>query len=143
MLRIQKLYKKIVVPVDLEHIDKLSKALDVAANLGKLFEAELIYVGVTPTVPTTVAHNPDEYVAKLKAFTTSESGRRGHPATSKAFTSHDPSIDIDQYLPRAVAEVGGDLVVMASHVPGFFDRFWPSHGENLASHTNASVFLVR
>ncbi len=137
------LYKKIVVPVDLAHLDKLSKAIDVSSHLAKLYGAEVFYVAVTANVPTEVARTPAEFVAKLRAFTTSEAVRHGITVTPKAYTSHDPSIDLDDYLPRAVEEVGGDLVVMASHVPGFLDQLWPTHGEHLAAHTSASIFLVR
>jgi nucleotide-binding universal stress UspA family protein len=37
--------------------------------------------------------------------------------------------------------VGADLVIMASHIPKLFDL--GSHGGRVASHTSASVMLVR
>ena len=36
-----------------------------------------------------------------------------------------------------------DLVVMATHLPNVADYVWASHGGHLATHSKASVFLVR
>ena len=60
-----------------------------------------------------------------------------------AAVAHDPTTEIDDALMKAVGETGSDLVVMASHVPGVMDYIWPSHGGKLASHSRASVLLVR
>jgi nucleotide-binding universal stress UspA family protein len=57
--------------------------------------------------------------------------------------SHDPTVDVDDALMKAVSETGADLVVMASHVPGLADYIWPSNGGKLAAHSSASVFVVR
>jgi hypothetical protein len=43
------MFKKILAPVDLRHLDHLGKALDVAAALAKDNKAELIYVAMTDT----------------------------------------------------------------------------------------------
>ena len=39
--------------------------------------------------------------------------------------------------------LGVDLVVMASHVPGFREYIFHSNAGFLASHTDLSVFVVR
>ncbi|MEO2039274.1 MAG: universal stress protein, partial [Martelella sp.] len=57
--------------------------------------------------------------------------------------AHDPAVDINQSLARSVDELGCDLVVMATHVPNLADHFMHSHGGQLATHTKASVLLVR
>jgi hypothetical protein len=44
---------------------------------------------------------------------------------------------------RTVHETGSNLVVMATHIPNVADHVWPSNGGRLATHTDASVFLVR
>ncbi|MBJ3777621.1 universal stress protein [Acuticoccus mangrovi] len=137
------MFSKIIVPVDLTHADRLSRALEVAGKLAKLYDAPIVYVGVSPNVPTEVAHSPAEFEAKLAAFAEAEAAAHGVAASAHAFFSHDPAIDLDEALPKLVKELGGDLVVMASHVPGFLDRLWHSHGATLAGHTDASIFLVR
>ena len=57
--------------------------------------------------------------------------------------SHDPAVDLDDALVKAVHETKSDLVVMATHIPNVADHVWPSNGGRLATHTDASVFLVR
>jgi nucleotide-binding universal stress UspA family protein len=137
------MYRKIMVPVDLEHISGLAKALNAAGDLATHYQAEVCYVGITAQAPSSIAHNLAEYTSKLEGFARSEAGKYGHQATAKAYPSHDPSTDLDNLLLAAVKDVGADLVVMASHVPGLADHLWPSHGGKLASHSGVSVFLVR
>lgn len=137
------MYKTIMVPVDLEHAERLDKALRTASDLARHYDAEVCYVGVAAATPGRIAHTPEEFARKLDAFGRSEAQKGGHRATSKAVISHDPAADVDSKLAGAVHETGADLVVMASHVPGVADAIWPSHGGRLASHADVSVFVVR
>ena len=54
-----------------------------------------------------------------------------------------PISDLDDDLIKAIDEVGADLVVMPTHPPKHVDVIMPSHGGKVATHTKASVFLVR
>ncbi len=137
------MYKQIMVPVDLTHIDHLEKALQTAADLANHYGSPVCYVGVTPETPSPVAHNPTEFAKKLEAFADEQGSKHGHQTSAKAYASHDPAIEINDTLLKAVKETGADLVVMQSHVPNVTDYIWPSHGGSVASHTDASVFVVR
>ncbi len=137
------MYRKIMVPVDLAHIDQIDKALKTAAGLAQHYKASIVYVGVTAASPGPVAHTPQEYAEKLAKFASAQASAHGIEASAKAYTSHDPAIDLDGTLQNAVTELGADLVIMASHVPNLTDYLWPSHGGKLATHANASVFVVR
>jgi len=137
------MYSKIVVPVDLAHADRLEKALSVAADLAKHYQAELHYVGVTSSAPGAVAHTPEEFAGKLKAFADAQGSARGVAVQADAVTSHDPVRDLDDTLGRTVDELGADLVVMASHVPGFAEHVFASNAGYLANHANVSVLVVR
>jgi nucleotide-binding universal stress UspA family protein len=132
-----------MVPVDLSHKDHLGKALAAAGGLAKIFSAPVCYVGVTTNTPSEVAHTPAEFARKLEAFAAEQAAEHGITATSKAYTSHDPTIDLDDYLAKAVPETGADLVIMASHLPGMLEHVWSSHAGWLASHSKVSVFIVR
>ncbi|WP_280985262.1 universal stress protein [Dichotomicrobium thermohalophilum] len=132
-----------MVPVDLTHVEHLQKALQTAADLAKHYGSPVTYVGVTPETPSPVAHNPSEYAQKLEAFAQDQASKHGHEASSKAYTSTDPAIDINDTLLKAVHETRADLVVMQSHIPNVTDYIWPSHGGSVASHSDVSVFLVR
>lgn len=137
------MFSKIMVPVDLENADKLTAALQVAADLTKTYGCGLCYVGVTAAAPGTVAHNPVEYADKLAAFAASQAALAGIEASSHAVVTHDPAVDMDAALVQAVADIEADLVVIASHIPKVADHLWPSHGGQLARQSVASVFLVR
>ncbi len=137
------MYKKIMTPVDLEHVDKLEKALKTAADLSNYYKIPVCYVGITATAPSSIAHNPQEYNQKLSDFASQQAQAHGHQTEAKSYASHDPSTDLDGTLIAAIGDTDADLVVMASHVPGLVEYLWPSHGGRIASHSGASVFLVR
>lgn len=137
------MFTKIMVPVDLTHVARLKRALSVAADLGHLYKAEVCYVAVTASTLGPVAHNPQEFSAKLAAFAENEAAKRGHMTTSHCVISHEPAVDLDHDLHKARQELGADLVVMASHVPGIADYLFPSHGGRMAAHAAVSVMVVR
>ncbi len=137
------MYTKIMVPVDLAHIQRIEKALLTAADLAKHYDATVCYVGVTPETPSEVAHNPQEFAEKLKAFGQEQAKQHGLTAESLSRLGHDPAIDLADTLLKAIDEIGADLVVMASHVPGFPDHFFSSNAGWVASHARISVFVIR
>ncbi len=137
------MYAKIMVPVDLRHLDMLSKATQTAGDLSKHYGAPVTYVAVTAMTPSDVAHTPAEFQSKLDAFVAEEVRRHGHEATARMMVSHDPTADLDDTILKAIRETGADLVVMATHLPATADLIWPSNGGTIATHAEVSVFLVR
>ena len=137
------MYKTILVPVDLAHSERLDKALTIAADLAKLYGALIHVVGVTASAPSEVASDPAGFLAALQVFATEESAKRGVEMRADAVTSHDPTRDLDAALSAAIHDVGADLVVMASHVPGFMDHLFTSNAGYLVTHSDVSVFVVR
>lgn len=137
------MYHTIMVPVDLQHADKLEKALATGADLAKFYGAAIHMVGVTASEPSSVAHNPSEFARKFQAFADEQSAKRGVSFIAREITSHDPTIDLDEHLDKAADEIGADLIVMASHIPGIADYIFSSRAGFLASHTDKSVFVVR
>ncbi|MDX1710182.1 MAG: universal stress protein [Rhodovibrionaceae bacterium] len=138
------MYKKIMVPVDLAHIEKLEKALETAADLSKHYDIPVCYVGVTSSAPGQVAHTPKEFASKLKDFAAEQEKKYGLTSVdSKSYTSHDPSIDLDETLIDATGDTGSDLVVMASHVPGLPEHIFASNAGEVAMHAKVSVFVIR
>ena len=137
------MFKRIMAPVDLAHLDKLERALQVTAEEAKLHNAAVTYVSVSAAAPSALAHTPDEFKARLKDLASKQAMAHGITATSHAIISHDPTTDVDDALLKCVSDTGADLVIMASHRPGLADYFWPSNGGKIAGHTDASVFIVR
>ena len=137
------MFKKIMAPVDLAHKGDLTKALDCTADLAKHYGAQVVYVGVTMSAPSDVAHNPKEFQETLAAFAKDQATAHGIGATAHAEHCNDTVTDVDNALLRAAEKTGADLVVMASHAPSILDYVWPSNGGKVAEHANCSVMVVR
>lgn len=137
------MYKTIAVPVDLAHLDRLPKALGTAVDLAKHYGAELCYVAATTEAPGPLAHNPAEFQAKLDAFAAAEAASHGIATATKMIVCVDLAVDLDKELRRAFAEIGADLVVMASHIPGVKEHLFSSNAGWIATHSPMSVFVVR
>lgn len=137
------MFKKIMVPIDLAHADKLERALACASDLALHYEATVVYVGVSAATPGSVAHTPQEFAAKLADFAAARANVTGLTIESLALTSHDPSTDLDPALLGAIDDTGADLVVMASHIPKLTDYIWPSNGGTIARRAKVTVMVVR
>jgi nucleotide-binding universal stress UspA family protein len=138
------MYHKIMIPVDLAHVERLEKALKTGADLAKLYDIEVCYIGVSSKAPSEVAHNPAEFTAKMQQFGKAQADKYGlSKVSSAAYFSHDPAIDLDDTLLKAAKENGADLVVMASHVPGLAEHLFASNAGAFASDSDASVLVVR
>lgn len=137
------MFRRIAVPVDLAHPEKLDKALATAVELAQLYAAELLMVAVTSSAPSAVARNPDEFRDKLEAFAQRRSEGRSVAFVPQMLVAKDPSAELDHLLDKHFHNKGVDLVVMASHVPGFRDYVFSSRAGFLASHTDLSVLVVR
>ncbi|MGM0785125.1 MAG: universal stress protein [Pseudomonadota bacterium] len=137
------MYRKIMVPIDLAHLDVLEPSLATVADLARHYDAEICYVGVTATQPGSVARTPEEYQQKLDAFAAERAKVHGQPVSTRTITSPDPVADLDDLLIDAIDDVGADLVVMPTHPPKHLDVLMASHGGKVATHTDVSVFLVR
>lgn len=137
------MFQTIVVPVDLAHEANLQKCLQVAAEMAKHHQARLCFVGVASANPGAVARTPEEYANKLQSFAEAQAASHGVATSAHAIQSHDPAVDMNKALDKAIAELGADLVIMQSHVPNVTDYIWAGHGAHVAAHAKASVMLVR
>ncbi|MCB4454350.1 universal stress protein [Leisingera sp. McT4-56] len=137
------MFSKIMVPVDLAHAARLDRALQMASDLAHLYKAEVVFVGVTTSQPSSMAHNPQEYAAKLDSFAAEQAGKRGITASGRAVVSHDPAVDLEATLLKACSEIGAELIVMASHVPSVSDYLFHAHGGRVAEKAPVSVLVVR
>jgi len=137
------MYQHIMVPVDLAHAEGIEKAVTIAADLAKRYEARITLIGVTLSGPSAAAHTPEEFARKLDAYAEEHGARHGVEMTARAVVDPDPVVDLDDVLRKQIDELGVDLVVMASHVPDFRDLLFRSNAGYLATHTRVSVFIVR
>jgi nucleotide-binding universal stress UspA family protein len=137
------MYERILAPVDLAHPDRIEKALRTASDLASHYGSDLVLVGVTGIEPSAVAHNPEEFASKLADFAAAAGDRFGHPMRSEMVKVHDLTIDLDGAITRKAAEIGADLVVMASHRPGAGEYIFGSNAGHVAQHSPVSVLVVR
>lgn len=139
------MYRKIMVPVDLQHVEKIDKSLSTAADLARLWKATVCYVAVSGQVPNRVAPNPEKFEVEMDMFAREQRERFGIETEYRVVSSVDVPVELDDKLLGAVEEVGADLVVMASHVPGVADRLhlMSSNSAYIVRHSNVSVFVVR
>jgi len=137
------MFTKIMVPIDLGHLDDLSQALAVAAQMAKSHNAEVIYVGVYGNVPTEAVPPAQEYSAKLEAFADKQAAAHGITTTSIPVFSHDPQAELASALLSAATDANADVIVMASHIPGWAEHIFHSNAGYIASHAPISVFVVR
>ena len=138
------MYSRILVPVDLDHADKLTKALDLAGQTAKQSTAEVIYVDVVDAVPTMSARTDGERMAdRLKAFASEQAKRHGINATGQIALRSDLHLNVGSDIVQTANEAECDLIIMASHVPGFKDHIFSSNAGYVASHAPMSVYVVR
>ena len=137
------MFSNIMIPIDLLHTGQMTKALAVAADLVKQYGAKAHIVGVTQSGPTDVAPTDKAFADRLAAFAADRSQMLGVHFEPHAEVSHDISIDLDTILANSAERLGADLIVMASHVPGWIEHIFASNAGYLASHASMSVFVVR
>ncbi len=133
----------IMVPVGLAHRDALDAAVMEAGNLAKANHAKLIFVGVTGSAPSEAAHNPKEYEQKLLAYAGEVAERIGVSIDARSLVDVDVVADLGKVLVKLANDMEVDLIVMASHVPGFIDHIFSSNAGYVASHAKCSVYVAR
>ena len=139
------MYTRIMVPVDLEHVEKIDKSISTAANLADHYNAPICFVAVTGTVPNRVAPSPEKFEAELNMFAREQADRFGIETSCLVKPSVDVPVELDDKLLEAIDDVDADLVVMASHIPGVPDKLhlMSSNAAYIVKHADVSVFVVR
>ncbi|MGM0633673.1 MAG: universal stress protein [Pseudomonadota bacterium] len=139
------MYRKIMVPVDLEHVDNMEKALHGAAELATSYSVPVCYVAVAGRAPNEVAANPEQFEKAMRDFARKQGERHGIETESLTLSSVDVPAELDHKLLEGLRQTGADLVVMASHVPGVSDRLHliGSNAAWLVRHSDVSIFVVR
>ena len=138
-----RMFKHIMVPVDLAEKETLKKAVRVAADLAKHYDARLTLVSVSGGLQGKVSHSNKEYGRLLSLYSDEIAMANSIKVDNVNYSVPDPSVEVDQKLIHAIEELDVDLVVMASHQPNWVEYIINSHGGKLASHARISVFVVR
>lgn len=139
------MFQKIMVPVDLQHVEKLEKSIQTAAQIARQHGSEVCFVGISGKVPDRVASTPEKFAAELNMFAREQGDRLEIETSSKAKSSVDVAVEVDEKLLEVAREIEADLIVMASHIPGVADRLHliSSNAGYIVKHSDISVFVVR
>jgi len=135
---------RILVPVDLNNIDKLTKALDIAARTAKENDATVIYVGVVDAVPTTSARTEGERMKeRLDIFAADQAKAYGIKTADQIALRHDLHLHVGSGIISSAKDADCNLIIMASHIPGIKDHIFSSNAGYVATHAPISVYVVR
>lgn len=136
------MYRNIIIPVDLGHAERLQPMVDVARLLGG-DGANVVLLNVVENLPAfVVAELPSDLTTRTVEDarerlqeTVAGSGinveievRSGHPATT---------------ILECAKDRNADLIVIASHRPGFGDFLIGSTAARVVRHAQCSVHVVR
>ncbi len=136
------MYGKILIPVDVNQLDKADAMLETARKLGS-DKSEIILVHIIETVPAYIAVQiPAEYTDKAKA--------EAHAALTKLSEQAGGASQIDirsghpaEAILAIANEKDVDTIIIASHRPGFEDYFLGSTAARVVRHAQCSVIVIR
>ena len=138
------MYSRILVPVDLDNVEKLTKALNLAGETAQKNSAEVVYVDVVDAVPTTSpVLEGDRAADRLRHFALEQASQHGISTSGEIALRSDLRVNVGPDILRTAKDNDCDLIVMASHVPGFKDHIISSNAGYVASHAPISVYVVR
>jgi len=129
------MYKKILIPVDLDYPEVAAKAMEVARSMASAEGASLTVISVQPIVVDETGHPPPDYQPKMDTYLAK------HGGDMKGVLKLGGSISAE--IRYVAEELGCDLIVMGSHDPHYTDYLIGSNAAHVALHTPCSVLVVR
>lgn len=139
------MYKKILAPVDLAHPDTAKHMVSVAKKMADAGKSEIVLLNVVPDLPGYVA-------AELPA----DILRRVITEAEEQLADIAKAVDLDggvkvelrsgrphSQILQVAEDIGADLIVIASHQPGFGDYLLGSVAGKVVRHAHCSVLVDR
>jgi len=140
------MYKKILLPIDLQEQSSWQKALPAALEYCQAIGAELHLLSVFPDLPPgmqmylpedTESRLAHEAAAGLDAFVAE------HLPEGVTVFKHLDTGSIYHCILETAERIGIDLIVMASHRPEMSDYLVGPNASRVVRHANISVLVVR
>ena len=141
------MFARILFPVDLEEESSWQKSMPTVVNLRQAFGSELHVLTITPEWPQGMfrlglpADIERRFAAaaaeRLDAFV------REHIPEGVAVTKHVRVGRVYRMILEAAAEIGADLIVMASHRPEMGDYLIGANASRVVRHADVSVLVIR
>jgi nucleotide-binding universal stress UspA family protein len=141
------MFKRILVPVDIDQESSWSRSLSVAERLVADYGAELHVMTVVPTMGMSIVGSffPPDFEKKAMANARENLGQIvakavKNPADIACHVAHGT---IYEEIISAADTLGCDLVVMTSHRPELKDYLLGPNAARVMRHAKQSVFIVR
>ena len=136
------MYKTILVPIDIANLDKGKAMIDVAithASKG----AKIIILNVVEEIPAwAAAEIPDGIIDKSRQTSVDEMNaiakESGIEMEVEVRSGHSYNTILEVAKEKSV-----DMIIVASHRPGFQDYFLGSTAAKVVRHARCSVLVVR
>jgi len=140
-------FKDILLPVDREHEASWQTALPVAIDYCKASGARLHVLTVVPGlgVGNVSSFLPMDFEQKIldQAGQWMHAFARDHVPSGIAVQHIVGHGKVHREILRVAAEIGADLIVMASHRPELADHLLGSNAAHVVQHAKCSVLVVR
>lgn len=141
------MYKKILLPLDLNHKSSWQRALPEAMRIAASSEAELHLLTVVPDFGMAVvgSHFPDDF--EQKALASADKLLRDLAAeqigSDVNVTTHVSHGRVYDKIVETAGSIGADLIVMAAHDRDLKEYLVGSNAERVMRHSDCSFLLVR
>lgn len=134
------MYKTILVPVDLAHVDTGQKILKLARHVGGK-DARIVALNVVEEIPGyVVVELPEGLVANnIKSARKTLADLAAQAGAEHMVKSGHSSTTILNYAD----EIGADLIVIGSHRPGLQDYLLGSTAARVVRHADCAVLVDR
>ena len=138
------MFRKILVPVDLAHVERGDEMITKAKTLCNGQQCNINLITVLPEIPAYVAYElPKEIRQKASSDAAdsleSLSSKHGLPVTTTKVRHGSPHREI-----LAEADSSGiDLIIVGSHKPGLEDYLLGSTAAKVVRHARCSVLVLR
>ncbi len=141
------MYDCILVPVDLDQPSSWEKALPIAVEYSQIFGARLHLATVLPDFGTGVvgSYFPPDFVEKAGNEAREKLTRlvRDKVPDNLDAECHVAHGTVYEKILELAAEIGADLIVMASHRPQLKDFLIGPNAARVVRHAGMSVLVVR
>ena len=141
------MFKKILVPIDLDQETSWQRALPVAEQLATDYGATLDVISVIPTMGTSLVGSffPPDFEKKATIAGKQRIADIIAKAATKTatITTHIAHGTIYEEVIAAANRLGCDLIVMTSHRPELKDYLIGPNAARVMRHAKQSVFIVR
>jgi nucleotide-binding universal stress UspA family protein len=135
------MYKTIIVPIDISHLERAETMINAARELGA--DAHIILANAIETIPSHIqAEIPANLVEASK-----KSSKAKLDEIAKTAGSNVSVEMIEGHAASAILDLAedkkADVIVIASHKPGWQDYLIGSTASRVVRHAKCSVLVVR